>query len=541
MYAPTKNLLDGVRAAFPKQLFPWDEYFPQMAETDWLCGDGDTIAAKSFFIRQAPFGGSYAVLGGITAALAGISDLHFNDPEFKKGMLDMGYIPEFVDWLEEKGSLRLLVYAPREGDLIFPNEPAVTVVGPLPDVRMAEGILTEALNFPTLSLTKWYRLVRTVRPGKVLEFARRRAQNHAKATLYGILGGCFATSNSAMKEFFDFLLVGTMGHEWIQRYGDVREAFKKWLDKKPHKPIGLVDTKQCLEHDFPIWLDEVWNHREAIKNANSPSWGWRNDSGHLDYLTIEQYVKFFKHSLSKDEWFSQRMKIVLTNELDEYRAADIISKIRKQAGSAGLDAEDIIRRIIWAAGTKPGTCDDQPSLGGVAKLMEVEAHACIKLAFDEEGKPGDKTSIPGFNLSALILDEYGDVKNCLIYPAASHKVEGGKLWDAKKNIELREAMAYSPANEAALMIVRNYRAIPRQQLVWDSLTSRYPYGFTGDWDNPTVDEIPKRVQANVDMLHWSMTQLSEPYKLKVSLTKDLFELRQRMILNGVLREDKQKF
>jgi len=69
MYAPTKNLLDGVRAAFPKQLFPWDEYFPQMAETDWLCGDGDTIAAKSFFIRQAPFGGSYAVLGGITAAL----------------------------------------------------------------------------------------------------------------------------------------------------------------------------------------------------------------------------------------------------------------------------------------------------------------------------------------------------------------------------------------------------------------------------------------------------------------------------------------
>ena len=93
-----------------------------------------------------------------------------------------------------------------------------------------------------------------------------------------------------------------------------------------------------------------------------------------------------KHPLASDEWFCDKMRLVLTNDLDEYSAASIIQQIRAQAGEAGFNAEDILRRIIWAAGTKPGTCDDQPSLGGVAKLMEADGQACSKLAFDAEGR-----------------------------------------------------------------------------------------------------------------------------------------------------------
>lgn len=536
MYSPRNSLLEGLRLAFPLQLFPWDDYFARMAETDWLCGRADVGAVKSLFIRKTPFGGSYALTGGITAALRTINDLRFDKKDFSDGMLSMGYGKDFVEWLKKRGHLRLRVFAPPEGQPIFANEPAVTVIGPLADIRLVEGIITEAMNFPTLSITKWHRLIRTVRPGGVLEFARRRAQDAFRATLYGMLAGCFATSNSEMRRFLNFLVVGTMGHEWVQSFGDVREAFKIWLDHQPAKAVGLIDTKQCLEHDFPIWLDEVYAHREQIRNANPATWGWRNDSGDLAYLTIEQYVRFFKHSLSEDPWFAERMRIVLTNELDEYSSQSIIQQIRVFAGAAGLNAEDIIRRIVWAAGTKPGTCRDQPDLGGVAKLMEVENHACIKLAFDADGLPGIKTSIPGFNRSALITGEDGEVKCLLIYPAGKYEIGMDGLFRKAGTPEVVYAFtAHHPDNPAAKLEIKNYTALSQQEPVFDSLTGD---GFTAFWDNPDIKSVPERARKEVDRLHWSTTRLDQPHKIKVSLTTDLFELRQKMIAQGVLRADK---
>jgi len=535
MYNPQDNLLEGIRMAFPLQLFPWDEYFARMAEADFLARQKETLAVKSYFIRKSPFEGSFALLGGITAGLRGVADLPLDDSDFRKGMLDMGYSQNFVDWLSRCRRLRLKIYAPSEGEIFAANVPIITALGPLPDLRLFEGILTEAVNFATLSLTKWYRLVRMVRPGRVLEFARRRAQNHLKATLYAMLAGCSATSNVEMRRFFDFKVVGTMGHEWVQSFGDVGESFRVWLDYQPAKAIGLVDTKQCLEHDFPAWLEAVSRHQEAIKNANPPIWGWRNDSGDLVYLTIEQYIRFKQHPLSQDAWFVEKMRIVLTNELDEYTTKSIIEQIYAQARAAGLDVNDIIQRIIWAAGTKPGTCEDQPALGGVVKLMEVNELACIKLAFDAYGQPGLKTSIPGFNRSAIIKNGNGEVKCILIYPAKRYEIKtNGRFQDLKEGVEVLSLIACHPDNPGLWMIIPDYYAIPQQKLVYNSIDGS---GFTEEWDNPTISSVPAKIQKAVDELHWSTTRLDKPYPIKVSLTPDLFELRQQMIHQGALRED----
>ncbi len=172
MYAPTANLLEGLRKAFPLQLFPWDDYFPRMAQSDFLLRRADLAAVKSFFIRSAPFGGSFCLLGGITDALRTINDLRFDDADFQAGMRDMGYRAEFLAQLATQKRLRLKVFAPGEGDLFIPGESVISVCGPLVDARLAEGIITDAVNFPSLSLTKWSRLVRVVRPGRVLEFGR---------------------------------------------------------------------------------------------------------------------------------------------------------------------------------------------------------------------------------------------------------------------------------------------------------------------------------------------------------------------------------
>lgn len=542
MYKPLKNLLAAIRNAFRPQLFPWDDYYAQMAEADWMHGSADVEATKSFFIRNAPFGGSFALLGGITDALRTIADLRFDDPAFQEGMRDMGFSPDFIEFLAKRKRLRIKVFAPPEGSVFFPNEPIVTIQGPLVDVRLAEGILLEALNFSSLSLTKWYRLVRVVRPGMVFDFSRRRAQNAMKAALNAMLAGASRTSNAELRRFFDVWVAGTMGHEWIQRFGDPKEAFRAWLLHKPNKPIGLVDTKQCLAYDFPAWLDAVYEFRFAIINANPAIWGWRNDSGDLAYLTIEQYMRFHKHPLAVVPWFAEHMRIVLTNDLDEHSAQSIIQQIRAEAGAAGLDAEDILKRIIWAAGTKPGSCEDQSTLGGVAKLMHVaDGGDCIKLAFDADGKPGIKTSIPGFNHSALIRDQNGEIKCLLIYPAAHGDIgvridEDGQFFDddGRDVHPVTQIVACHPDTEASRMTIAPYTAEPRQALVYDSV---YRDGFTRYFVDQTIEEVVDRVEREVDSLHWTMTRLSKPHMMKVSLTPELFDLRQRMIRAGALRSD----
>ncbi len=523
MYKPTQNLLEGIKNCFEPQLMPWDEYFMRMAETDFLDGRQNVIGAKSFFIREAPFKGSYTLLGGVTEMLRTVSELRFDREDFQEYLRDMDYDINFINFLKAKRMLNLDIWSGLEGTPFFPKEPIISARGDLISLRLWEGIVTEAVNFASLSLTKWHRLVRTVRPGQVMEFSRRRSQNHKKSTLYGMLAGCSSTSNSEMRRFFNFKIGATFGHEFVQSYGDVKTAFEHWLNKQPRRPIGLIDTLDTMRVDFPAWLEAVYKHREQIKNADPIIWGWRNDSGDLATLPIDQYNGFMKHKLAQDNWFRDQMRIVLTNDLDEYSAQSIIAQIRTQAGAAGFNSEDILRRIIWAAGTKPGTCDGQPSLGGVAKLVEIDGYDCIKLAFDRDGQPGIKTSIPGLNFSSIIRDKDNEVRFLLVHHEPA-------LLDT-------EIIGVFPENpQRQIKVQRGYSSRRRQALIWDS---RVPYheGANIFSSNTTISDIQKSIMSWVDFLPWEMTRLDMPEPMKVCLTPELQKLRSQMIKQGVLRSD----
>lgn len=84
------------------------------------------------------------------------------------------------------------------------------------------------------------------------------------------------------------------------------------------------------------------------------------------------------------------------------------------------------------------------------------------------------------------------------------------------------------------MTIAPYTAEPRQALVYDSV---YRDGFTRYFVDQTIEEVVDRVEREVDSLHWTMTRLSKPHMMKVSLTPELFDLRQRMIRAGALRSD----
>ena len=545
---PTKKLMEIVKVLYEKRTFPWDFYFMAMAEADWREGRADLPATKSFFIRKAPFNGSYCLLGGITDAISTTDDLRFNTEEFIEGAIRMGSSPEFVKWLSEREKLHVKIIGGKEGTVFFPHEPIVSVQGPLADIRLVEGILTHSLNFSSLSLTKWFRVVHAARPGSVMEFSLRRSQDARRASLNAMLAGCTATSNCDLGGYADVRVAGTMGHEYIMGHGDVATAFDRWLENQPHRPVGLIDTLQTLQHDFPAWLNAVYKHRERILAANPPFWGWRNDSADLGYLAVEQYRRFMDHSLSRMVWFRDNMRDILTNELDEYTITDITNQIRNDAEPAGLDVNDLRSKIIWAPGTRPGVCEDQPSLGGVAKLMEITGNPTLKPALDSDGNPGTKTSIPGYNLSCLVPNGDKSIACCLIYPARRYRLvsddAGGLcLHDMEKGETPNYITAMHKDTSTSYMMLPNKGLVQQQYVLFDSSkrnhnTDYIPEEGVSDMDlslDDTIEDVTKRIHEGIDRLHFTMTsRLVKPYTIKVSVTPDLFELRNSMLKDRVL-------
>jgi nicotinate phosphoribosyltransferase len=542
MYNPQSGLLNVVRLAFPLQMLPFDMYFLRMAEADFLLGRQNIFAVKSYFVRSAPFGGSYVLLGGLVEALRTILDLRLDIEDFRRALTDLRFDEDFIKYMVSGKHLRVQVFAPEtDGAIFFPHEPIVSVRGSLPHLRLVDSIITEAMNFPSLSITKWHRFNRSIRPGNGLEFSRRRAQNARRASLYGMIGGCFATSNADLRCHADVRLIGTMGHEMMQSFSSVQEAFDAWLRVQPMHPVGLVDTKQCLEHDFPAWLDAVYRHKDAIKKANPVVWGWRNDSGDLASLTIEQHRRFLQHPLAGDEWFRERQVTVLTNELDEISADAINRQIYVVARAAGFDHADILKRITFAAGTKPGVCYDSPALGAVMKLVEVDDRPSLKLAFDAEGRVSIKTSIPGFNMPYWIYGDDGSVCT-LIAPVHRYRIDeqSGKLYDIVKGHVVEHFEGHHPDPGSSRRVsLSSYKAVGRVALVLDTVSEVSVYGE--DWMNVTISEVAARAFSETDALPWQMTRLEQPEVMGVYLTPDLFDLRKRMIAGGHLVSEYTKF
>ena len=75
----------------------------------------------------------------------------------------------------------------------------------------------------------------------------------------------------------------------------------------------------------------------------------------------------------------------------------------------------------------------------------------------------------------------------------------------------------------------------QQMLLYDSFQSSR---FTRNWYMPMIDQLPGQIEVVLDRLSWRYTRLAKPEKPKILLTRDLFDLRKRMIAQGALRADK---
>ena len=110
----------------------------------------------------------------------------------------------------------------------IPNEPILTVIGPVIEAQFIETMVLLTINHQSLIATKANRIVRAAQGRSVMEFGSRRAQGYDGA-IYGAraayIGGCVGTACTISDKYFGVPALGTMAHSWIQIFPTELDAF----------------------------------------------------------------------------------------------------------------------------------------------------------------------------------------------------------------------------------------------------------------------------------------------------------------------------
>lgn len=319
-------------------------------------GMRDKIAYFDMYFRQAPDGAGVAIMAGVEQMIDYLNHLVFTEDDIaflrEKKMFD----EEFLDYLRNF-KFACDVWAIPEGTPIFPNEPIVTVRGPLIQAQFVETMILLTVNHQSLIATKSNRIVRAAGDIPVMEFGSRRAQGYDGA-IYGAraayIGGVAGTACTISDLMFSVPALGTMAHSWVQAFDSEYEAFLAYARAYPGNCTLLVDTYHVLKSGLPNAI-RVFN--EVLKPLGISNCGIRIDSGDITYLT-----KKCRKILDEAGWESA--KIVVSNSLDEYIIRDILQQ------GAEIDSFGVGERLI--------TSKSEPVFGGVYKLVAVEEDGVIQ-------------------------------------------------------------------------------------------------------------------------------------------------------------------
>lgn len=471
-----------------------DLYHLTMAQA-WF-KDGKHLEPKTSeaFFRKCPFGGSYLLSAGLGEFLQWASnwevkksDISYlatlknadNEPLFQKDFLE--YI------LGQK--LHLNINAVAEGEIVFPNEPVLSVSGPCWQVDMVESAFLNIFNAQSLIATKATRMVNAARADgierPVMEFGIRRAQDLGcfLPTRAAFIGRCSGTSNVAAAQYYGIPPKGTMAHSFIMSYERELDAFKAYMMASKGNTTLLVDT---------------YDTRQGIKNAILAATetgiqlqGVRIDSGDLAYWGNEARRLFDAAGMP---W----VKLVASNDLDEYLIENLV-----MVQKAPYD--------IFAAGTKLVTAYDTPALGGVFKTKQYLGVPKIKIA---EGK----TTIPGATNVVRIVKN-GKYEGDIITRECSNLVRDGRLIRSVKSFKINSSTGlqadFAKGQEAFVLL---------KPVMKDG-------NLIANENNLSLSSIQQRATRNLNNLDNAYKRLANPHQYGVGLEQNLFNLQQELIQN----------
>ncbi|MDW8293226.1 MAG: nicotinate phosphoribosyltransferase, partial [Anaerolineae bacterium] len=389
-----------------------DFYQLTMAQLYFRVGMHRTPAQFEHFFRSYPNYGDhqagYCVNAGLGTLLEWMQRVRFDEACLdclraqKSRSGKPLFAKDFLDWLQREGDFSAItLYAIPEGRVVHPHVPLTVVKGPLAIAQLLETALLNQLNYQTLVATKAARMRESGQGRVVLEFGVRRAQaGGANAgTRAALIGGADFSSNVGMSCALGFPPRGTHAHSMVQAFialgGSELDAFEAYADVYPDDCVLLVDTINTLESGLPNAIRVF----ERLRAKGHRPVGIRLDSGDLAYLSI-QAAKALDAAGFPDAL------IVLSNQLDELVIWQITSQIREEAPRYGVDADSVIRRLVYGVGTNLITSMGDPALDGVYKLVSVQRGSAWVPAIKISETP-EKTLTPGQKSVWRLYDQRG--------------------------------------------------------------------------------------------------------------------------------------
>ncbi len=390
-----------------------DHYELTMAEGYFKSGMQDEIANFDYFFRKNPFGSGFTVFAGLQDLLDMIANFKYDSAAIDY-LHNKGFNDEFLEFLKFF-QFRGDIYAPHEGEIVFPNEPIVRVKGSIIETQLVETLLLNVLNFQSLVATKANRLRHSAGNSLLMEFGMRRAHGQAaiQASRAAVIGGVDSTSNVYSAFQYNLNSSGTMAHSWVQSFEDELTAFRKYAAANPENSILLVDTYNTLKTGVPNAITVA----KELEKEGYKLLAIRLDSGDLAYLS-----KMARQQL--DNAGLTYVKIVASNQLDEYIIKSLIGQ------GAPID--------WFGVGTSLVTGKSDAALDGVYKLSLINQRPTLKLSEDliKITLPGEKKVVRYFNdsnkfhVDAIVLADENEQNIHTIFhpqnPERNTSVEGLK-------------------------------------------------------------------------------------------------------------------
>ncbi len=361
-----------------------DLYELTMANGYFADHDKDEVVTFDVFYRKNPDGGGFAIFAGLEQVLDYLENLHFSadDIAYLRGLGI--YREDFLEWL---GNYRFRgdIYAMREGTIMYPNEPVLTVVAPLVDAQIIETAILAQINHQSLIATKAQRIVRAAKGRAVSDFGARRAHN-MDAAVYGAraayIGGAGSTATVLAGQMFGIPVSGTMAHSWVMFHETEYQAFEHFAQLYPDNSIFLVDTYDVLESGVP---NAIRVAKEVLEPAGHRLKGIRLDSGDLTYLSRKARAML-------DEAGLEDCIIVASNSLDEFTINSLLAQ------GARIDSFGVGERLI--------TAKSDPVFGAVYKLVAVGTGVACRPTI-KISETFEKITNPGLKRVWRVFDKEG--------------------------------------------------------------------------------------------------------------------------------------
>ncbi len=498
-----------------------DYYQLTMAQVYFRTGLHEREVQFDHFFRSYPDYGAhkagYCINAGLEWVIDWMRQAHFAaaDLDYLRAQTDRRgnrvFAEDFLRWLGEHGTFDgITLHAIPEGRVVHPNEPLTVVQGPAIPAQILETALLNMLNFQTLIATKAARMRRSGQGRLLIDFGMRRAQDRGAnaAMRAALIGGADYSSNVGMSRVLGYAPKGTHAHSMVQMFMALGEselgAFRAYAEVYPDDCLLLVDTIDTLESGIP---NAITVFEELRRKGHEPV-GIRLDSGDLAHLAI-QGAKML------DAAGFPGTTIVLSNNLDEMVIWQILTQIRDEAPRAGVDPDQLIKRLAYGVGTRLVTSWGEPALGGVYKLVAVCDRGTWIPAL-KVSESAEKTPNPGHKHVWRLYDRRGKATaDVLTLEDEDPRREDPLVLRHPSEPAKCRSLAQAEITEAEPLLVEILR---EGKLVYDS---------------PSIDAMRAQREADVERLDPGVTRLLNPHIYHVSLTDRLWKVKQSLIRDAI--------